>query len=99
MSDLEGEEKRTPPACLNGWFYMIVKSDGSTSICCRIHQMHLGDFDKGSLKQLWLSTHMMNMRLLGKYGQIQKMFKACQTCPYYDENIKRAQDVSRVRKK
>ena len=28
ISDLEGEKKRTPPACLNGWFYMAVKLDG-----------------------------------------------------------------------
>ena len=59
----------------------------------------LGDFDKWSLKQLWLSTHMMNMRLLGKYGHIQKMYKACQTCPFYDENIQALTAVSRVRKK
>jgi hypothetical protein len=56
--------------------------------------MHLGDFGKMSFKQLWLSGHMMNMRLLGKYGQIQKMFKACQTCPDYDENIRRSQTLA-----
>ena len=39
---------------------------------------------KNLLKQLWLSTPMMNMRLLGKYGRIQKM---CQICPCYEENI------------
>jgi MoaA/NifB/PqqE/SkfB family radical SAM enzyme len=93
LSDLEGEEKKTPPICLNGWFYMVAELDGSASTCCRIPQMRLGDFDKESLKQIWLSKHMMNMRLLGKYGHIQKMFKACQTCPFYDENIQRSQDL------
>ena len=98
MSDIGGEEKRTPPECLHGWFYLIIKADDIASTCCRIHQMHLGDFDKWSLKELWLSLHMMNVRLLGKYGQIQKMYKACQTCPYYDKNIKRMQDVVELEK-
>ena len=61
--------------------------------------MHLGGFDKGSLKELWLSTHMMNMRLLGKYSYIQKMYKACQTCPFYDDNIERAKDLVRPRRR
>ena len=38
---------------------------------------------------------MMNMRLLGKYGQIQKIFKVCQTCLFYDENINRGQALAR----
>ena len=96
MSDLGGEGKRSPPACLNGWFYAIVKLDGDTGTCCRIHQMRLGNLDKGSLKQIWLSKHMMNVRLLGKYGHVQKMFKACQTCPSYDNNIKRAKALAEL---
>jgi len=97
LSGVEGEEVRTPPVCLNGWFYLIVKAgDDNTSTCCRIHQMRLGDFKKWSLKELWLSSKMMNMRLLGKYGQIQKMFKACQTCPYYDKNIERTKAVAEL---
>ncbi len=93
MSDLEGERKRTSSACLNGWFNMVVSSNDDTSTCCRISKMNFGDFDKWPLKQFWFSPQMMNMRLLGKYGQIQKIYKTCQTCPYYDKNIKRMQDV------
>ena len=93
-SSIRSEEKRTPPACLNGWFYLIVKSeDVNTSTCCRIPRMPFGDLDQWSLKQFWLSPQMMNMRLLGKYGRIQKMYKACQTCPSYDENIRRVQTL------
>jgi len=99
VANSEGEEKRTPPVCLNGWFYMMVQSNDHASICCRIPQMRLGDFEQGSFKKLWSTKHMMNVRLLGKYGQIQKRFKACQTCPYYDQNIKRAQAVGGPRKK
>lgn len=98
MSGSEGEKKRTPPVCLNGWFYMIARSDNHFSTCCRILRMPLGDFDKQSLKQVWLAPRMMNIRLLGKYGQIQKMFKACQTCPFYDQNIQRARDLTRSKK-
>jgi MoaA/NifB/PqqE/SkfB family radical SAM enzyme len=88
VSGLGGEVKRSPAVCLHGWFYMIVKADDdNASTCCRIPNMRLGDFDRWSLKQLWLSPKMMNMRLLGKYGQIQKMYKACQTCPFYDKNV------------
>ena len=90
-----GEAKRTPPSCLNGWFFMAVKLNDSASTCYRIAQMPLGDFDKMSFKQFWLSTPMMNMRLLGKYGQIQKIFKVCQTCPCYEENINRWQALAR----
>ena len=57
ISDLKVKKKRTPPACLNGWFFMEVKLDGRLSTCCRIHQMPLGDFDKKSFKQIWLSGH------------------------------------------
>ena len=92
-SNSDGEKKRTPPACLNGWFYMIATSDANSSTCCRIPQMQLGDLKQESLKQIWLSPRMMNMRLLGKYGHIQKMFKACQTCPFYDQNIRRSKDL------
>ncbi|MBF0504773.1 MAG: radical SAM protein [Candidatus Omnitrophica bacterium] len=84
---------RTPSACLNGWFYMIVKADGDVSPCYRIHSKYLGDFDQWSLKKLWLSKRMMNMRLLGKYGHIQKMYKVCGACPFYDENVKLAKAV------
>ena len=97
-SDLGGEEKRTPPECLHGWFYMIIKADDIASICCRINQMNLGDFDQWSLKQIWFSPKMMNMRLLGKYGQIQKMNKACGTCPFYDRNIRWAQAMNGFKK-
>jgi len=96
LVDSGGEPKRTPPSCLNGWFYMAAKLDGSFSTCCRIPQMSLGE---GSLKKLWSSGHMMNMRLLGKHGHIQKMYKACQTCPYYDENIQRSKDLAEKKKK
>ncbi|MDE2221569.1 MAG: radical SAM protein [Candidatus Omnitrophica bacterium] len=85
------KKTRTPPACLNGWFYMAVKLDDSASICCQIHKMPFGDFDKGHFKRFWLSQRLMNLRLMGKYGQLQKMFKACKTCPDYEENIERAQ--------
>lgn len=96
---IEGENKRTPPACLNGWFYMVIRLDGSVSVCCRVHQMRLGDVDKMSLKQIWLSKDMMNMRLLGKYGYIQKMFKACQTCFFYDKNMQWEQDLVVLKRK
>lgn len=88
------DEKRTPPACFNAWFNVIVRLDGSLSSCYRIHQMHGCDIKKRSFKQVWLSRHMMNMRLLGKYGHIQKIFKECQTCSYYDKNIQYFQDLS-----
>ena len=92
MSDSGGEVKRTPPVCLNGWFYMMVKSqDDGASTCCMVPSRGLGDLDQWSLKQIWFSPKMMNMRLLGKYGQIQKMHKACGTCPFYDRNIQWAQ--------
>lgn len=84
----DGEDRRTPPMCLNGWFYLIAK-ENTTSTCCRIRHMKLGSLTESSLKEIWSSQHMMNMRLLGRFGQIQKMFTACQTCPYYVRNIER----------
>ncbi len=98
LSDLENQEKKTPAVCLNGWFYMTVMSDGDLTTCCDIHQMPLGDFAKSSLKQIWLSSTMMDMRLMGKQGDIQKKFKACQTCSYYDENMYRAKALSELEK-
>ncbi|MCK4830407.1 SPASM domain-containing protein, partial [bacterium] len=88
-----GEEKRTPSACLNGWFYLTLRLDGKTSYCYRFHQTHPGDINKVSLKKFWLSRQMMNMRLLGKYGYLQKKFKECQRCPFYDKNIQCLQDL------
>lgn len=93
-SKLGGEKRRTPSKCLNGWFYIIIRSGNGSSICCRIHKIHLGDLDKGSLKELWFSPHMMNVRLLGKYGHIPKTYKECQTCLFYKKNMKRIGDVS-----
>jgi|CXWL01.1.fsa_nt_gi MoaA/NifB/PqqE/SkfB family radical SAM enzyme len=97
-SEISGEDKRYPPECSHGWFFFSIKPDEGASICCRIHKMHLGTPEKWSLKQIWLSTHMMNVRLMGKYGQIQKIYEACQTCPFYDKNIKRMQDAVELEK-
>lgn len=98
LSDAQGEKRRTPPACLNGWFYMAVKLDGSVSTCCRIPKMPVGDFDKMTVKSLWSSKRMMNVRLLGKYGQIQNMFQACQTCPFYEDNLRCLKALAALRK-
>lgn len=98
MSDMGGEDRRTPPECLNGWFYVTIKPDGIASICCRIYQMYLDGFDKRPFRELWRSSHMMNVRLLGKYGQIQKIYKVCETCVDYKRNIKWIQDTIKLRK-
>jgi MoaA/NifB/PqqE/SkfB family radical SAM enzyme len=94
MLDLEREEKRSPPSCLSGWFIMQRHVDHFTTYCCRIPTMMLDDSNKLSLKELWYSQKMMNMRLLGKYGHIQKMYKVCQTCPFYSNNIERSLAVA-----
>ena len=60
--------------------------------------MPVGDFSPWSLQTLLLSTEMMNVRLLGKYGQIQKMYQACQTCPSYQKNIERTLDLEGLEK-
>lgn len=91
---LGDEKKRTPAACLNGWFYMVATSDGKLSTCYRIYQMSHGDLNKESFKNIWLSPHMMKLRLLGKYGYIQKKNKVCQVCPFYEENIGLLQNQS-----
>jgi len=95
MSGPQDAGKETPPACLNGWFNMIVRFDGNFSICCQINRMRFCDFGTMSLKAVWLSKRMMNMRLLGKYGQIQKMFKGCHPCPFYKDNMKRLRALAR----
>ena len=95
---IEAEEKRTPPVCLNGWFFMLTNADDNTRICPHIDRMRMGNFNKSSLKQIWLSTNMMNIRLLGRYGRIQKMFKGCLTCPFYNENIRRSRALVRKRR-
>ena len=71
MSELAEVEKRNVPASLNGWFYVLVTSDGYFYNCYQISQIRYGDFDKWSLKQFWLSPHMMKIRLLRKYGHVQ----------------------------
>jgi len=85
--DLEPEERRTPPQCLNGWFYMLVVAGGNFSFCYKIPQMHPADLEKWSLKQYWFSANMNKIRLLGKLGRIQQMYEACQTCPFYEEHM------------
>jgi radical SAM protein with 4Fe4S-binding SPASM domain len=82
---------RALPACFNAWFNIIVRLDGSITSCNRIRQMRGCDLKKRSFKQVWLSRHMMNMRLMEKYGYIQKVFKECQACSYYYKNIQRLQ--------
>lgn len=89
--------KRTPPACLNGWFYMGVSEDISTT-CCLIPQMGVGMLRKDKLKEIWLSSRTMKMRVFGKYGYIQKMYSACQNCSFYDQNIQRESAMSNLRK-
>lgn len=84
---------RTPSVCLNGWFNIIIKLDGKVSTCHQIRQMPLGNISNISFKGLWLSKHMMNVRLLGKHSQVQKMFSACQKCTYYGENINRIKSM------
>lgn len=94
--NVAGEDRVTPPECLNGWFFFTIKPDDMVSTCCRIERMPLGDMKKISFKQFWLSQPMMNVRLLGKYGQIQKQFKACQTCPEFKENITRMYHAAKM---
>lgn len=96
--EIAGENRRTPSECLNGWFYVIIKPGDGASICCRIHRMHLGEAEPWSFKKLWLSSHMMNVRLLGKHGQTQKRYAACQTCPDYERNIRRKDDTAALEK-
>lgn len=91
----EAERKKRPPACLNGWFSVVVRLDGSTSTCCRVKKMPLGNFQKMSFRELWFSPSMMRMRLQGKYGHIQKKYEACKTCLYYDENMRRLHALAR----
>lgn len=90
---IEGEKRGTPRTCLNGWFQMIIGSGNITSICCQVHPERYGGFDKCSFKKFWFSPQLMKMRLLGKYGYIQKMYKACQTCQHYEKNMKRIQNI------
>lgn len=97
-SELSGEIRRTPPECLQGWFYVIIKPDDKTSFCCRVNEMPLGALEKMSFKEFWLSRHIMNMRLLGKHGYTQKRYKACLTCPFYEKNIKWMKEVVGSRK-
>lgn len=87
---ISGEKRKSPPRCLNGWFYLTVRLDGKTSYCYRLHQTGPGDIHKQSLKDIWLSKQAMAMRLLGKYGYLQKKFKECRLCPFYEENIQRS---------
>lgn len=98
--DLGGSSgnKKTPPVCLNGWFYMGVSEDVATE-CCLIPQMGLGALSKDTLKDIWHSPRAMKMRLLGKYGHIQKMYSACQTCSFYDQNIQRQEAMEHARQR
>lgn len=91
-----GEVKKTPPVCANGWFNTVINLNGNVSTCCRIIKMHSVDFNKSGFKQFWLSSRMKYLRLLGKRGYIQKMFKACQTCPWYDKNMERSKALSKM---
>lgn len=95
--ELQPEGKKTPPVCLNGWFYMGVSEKTGTT-CCLIPQMGLGALSKDSLKNIWLSPKTMKMRLLGKYGRIQKMYKACQSCSFYDDNVQRENEMQNSEK-
>lgn len=88
---------KTPPACLNGWFYLIVSDEVATK-CCLIPHMNLGDLGQQSLKEIWLSPRMMKTRFLGKYGYIQKMYSACQACSYYEENLYKTKAMMDSRK-
>ena len=82
------ENKQSPPACLNGWFYSVIElKEGNVKTCSGTPSLSPGNFNKRSFKQVWLSSKMMNRRLLEKYGHIKKMFKECQTCFYYDKNM------------
>jgi radical SAM protein with 4Fe4S-binding SPASM domain len=84
---IESKEKKTPSACLSGWFNLVLRPEGNVSACGEVHRMPIGDSNQLTLKELWLSQQMMNIRLLGKYGQLQKLYEACQSCPFYKENI------------
>lgn len=95
---LGDKEKSMPPACLNGWFYISVTPYKKLSTCCEINQMSHGDLDKESFKNIWLSPHMMKLRLLGKYGHIQKNYNACQTCLDYYDNMQRLHALARSRR-
>lgn len=92
-SEIAGEDRLTPPECLHGWFYMVLKPEDEASICCRIKKMHLGNLSHFSFKTFWHSQHLMNVRLMGKHGILQKRHQACTVCPFYEKNIKRMQDA------
>lgn len=96
---LKHKEKKSLSVCLNGWFRIRVTVDRGLSICCEILRMFDSNLDKEPFKSIWLSPHMMELRLLGKYGEIQKKYKACQDCPDFDENVRRLQDLERFKKK
>lgn len=90
----DDREQRSPPVCLSGWFNMVLMPDGKVSACGEVLKMPIGDFNKLDLKELWASERMMNIRLLGKHGKIQKMYDVCQSCPYYSENMAWMQDAA-----
>ncbi len=69
-TEAEYEEIIFPPSSLNGWFYILVGTEGNFDPFYQIPEGSLGGFDKYSLKDFWLSTQMMKLRLLGKNGQI-----------------------------
>ena len=97
VSNLENGAKRTPPSCLNGWFYLLVMSGGNFSNCYMIPELGQGNLDQSTFKQFWYSPQMNKIRLMGKKGDTQKVFKACQTCPCYSDNIQRLQAAESLR--
>ncbi len=66
--ELDIYRKENPPRGLNGWFFVLLTSDGKFNSC---YKDSGSDFDQDSLKAFWLSPEMMKLRLLGKSGQVQ----------------------------
>lgn len=70
VSELDVYRKENPPRGLNGWFFVLLTSDGNFNNCYKNSHVY-GDFHQSSLKEFWLSPEMMKLRLLGKSGRLQ----------------------------
>lgn len=80
--DIGNNKKRYP--CFELWNAMYINSDGTVSACCIDwrHELLIGDANKKSLKEIWLSNELNELRNqhLEDNGE---SIKICKDCNYW----------------
>ena len=98
LKEMACKKGKTLMPCFNGWFVASIEANGSVGFCCKVNKMNIANVNKKSFRDIWESKEFMRMRLAGRRGELDKMFKECSQCSYRQDNINIARMIMALNK-